>query len=177
MLREQWEQPVVKKADEEATRNRVTAANEKLAEEKKKREEVLHRAEELREKFKAMMERNSGEYPPTGTDLVSNTELKEDINVMSELENFFEKDCANIPLIEGGNGDRDRNFRIRKLKKIADDLWVLRESRNEYNEIVDEYFVVDKEKAIKLIEDGIKERKQQIKDMEDKNRAAQEALE
>lgn len=135
--------------------------------------ELVNRAEELATKFQKMLERNSGKYPPTGMDALHRRPSGEDEEVMGELADFFEDECRHIPSVEiGTGGTYDRN----ELKKVADNLWLLRDVRAEYDVDVKEYSIVDKDRAKELLQASIEEKCRQIQELESEKQKAEKLL-
>lgn len=128
-------------------------------------QELIERAEKLSIKCQKMLKRNGGEYPEQDLRMSD-----EDSDVIRELKVFFEEDCRAIPLIQGvERGDQ-------QLKRISDDVWLLKETWLDYDVTYNEYSVIDGGNATKSLRTGVEERRRRIQELQAQNQAAMRLL-
>ena len=103
--------------------------------------ELINRAEELAKKFQEML----GEYGHDGMDEIFYDSFRKGGEIVAELRTFFDRDCQNIPSIKvEGEGTYSKD----ELKKISDTLWLFKKNVAYYEDDVEKYYIIDKEKVV-----------------------------
>lgn len=130
-------------------------------------EKLLARAEELSAQLQELRTQHKGEYPR------KSELIRDDAKIHYGAEDFFERDCRDLPSVEvgrGANGERD------ELKKLSDSVWMLKEVEANWDLNEHEYSIIDRERAIELLTAIIEEKKKKIKALEEQNLLAEKLI-